>query len=300
MVGTESLQSPITWFGGKGNMVDKLLEIVPEGGAPYCEPYCGGASLFWHRPPAPVEVLNDLDGDVVNLFRCLQDEGTFRILSHRIRHTLYSRAEFLRALEILGKPDASPLDRAWAFFVKQNQGFSGVGNSPGGWGRAFTANGGVSVVTNKWMMRLSMLEDWHKRLLAVQIDCVDALKCIRYWDNPEAVFYVDPPYHPATRKDKKVYKYEADEAHYDDLMEVLLSCKGAVVLSGYDNCVASRLEAAKWASVRFQTGCFAAVRRRGTRMSGTGAAVRESPRTEVVWLNEKARRACRAGFSAVI
>lgn len=118
-------RAPVRWYGGKGRMLAKLLPVVPEGGAPYCEPYCGAASLFWRRPPAPVEVLNDLNGDLVNLFRCIQDLALFEDLKHRLTWTLYSRAEFVRALEILASDEAAGVTRAWAFFVAQNQGFAG-------------------------------------------------------------------------------------------------------------------------------------------------------------------------------
>jgi DNA adenine methylase len=66
-------------------------------------------------------------------------------------------------------------------------------------------------------MRLSMLDAFRWRLMRVQIDCVDALKCIKYLDNPRAVFYVDPPYVPDTRVrgSRNVYKHEADLAHHE-------------------------------------------------------------------------------------
>lgn len=67
----ERLRAPVQWFGGKGNMLAKLMPLVPEGGRPYCEPYMGAASLFFARDPAPVEVLNDLDQDLVESPRVL-------------------------------------------------------------------------------------------------------------------------------------------------------------------------------------------------------------------------------------
>jgi DNA adenine methylase len=284
------LRAPVQWYGGKGNMIAKLMRHVPLGGRPYCEPYMGAASLFFARPPAPVEVLNDLDGDLVNLFRCLQDKEKFPELKHRLLYTLYSRAEFERAIEILSDPSITdPVLRAWAFFVKINQGFGGiVRQPPGGWKRTFVSAGGCALTTNSWMMRLSMLDDWHLRLLRVQIDCRDALEVIRYWDNPEAVFYVDPPYHPDTRIDRNVYAVEPDHDHYVQLIETLLNCKGAVVLSGYDHPIYAPLVKAGWIVTRYKTVSHAASRARGTRMRGKGALLAHAPRTEVVWANPRA------------
>jgi DNA adenine methylase len=284
------LRAPVQWFGGKGNMIAKLMRHVPLGGRPYCEPYMGAASLFFARPPAPVEVLNDLDGDLVNLFRCLQDKETFAELKHRLLYTLYSRAEFERALEILNDSSvADPVLRAWAFFVALNQGFGGKKpSSIGDWGRTFKTTRNCADTTNEWMMRLSMLDDWHLRLLRVQIDCRDALEVIRYWDNPEAVFYVDPPYHPDTRKDKDAYAVEPDHDHYVQLVEILLNCKGAVVLSGYDHPVFAPLAEAGWTMTRYKTACHAVVHARASNVRGKGVARALAPRTEVVWANPRA------------
>jgi DNA adenine methylase len=137
-------------------------------------------------------------------------------------------------------------------------------------------------------MRLSMLEDWHRRLLRVQIDQRDALDVIRYWDTPDAVFYVDPPYHPDTRRSQADYAVEADHAHHAQLVEALLGCQGAVVLSGYDHSTYAVLAAAGWTATRYATACYAAVRGRTTGLQGTGAARAKVPRVEVVWMNPRA------------
>jgi DNA adenine methylase len=288
------LRSPIQWYGGKGNMVKKLMQHVPPGGQPYCEPYMGAASLFFSRPPAPVEVLNDLDGDLAGLFRCLQDKKTFKQLKHRIQHTLYSRAEFGRAIEILkNRGVTDQVLRAWAFFVAKNQGIGGVSKSVGNWGRAFVSNGGCAENVNKWMMRLSMLDDWHLRLLRAQIDSRDAIEVIRYWDNRDAVFYLDPPYHQDMRKSKHVYAIEPDHGHHVRLVETLLTCKGAIVLSGYDHPVYAPLAKAGWTITRYQTACHAAGRGRNSGLQGKGSAMAKAPRTEVIWANPQAVRQMR-------
>jgi DNA adenine methylase len=250
----------------------------------------GAASLFFARPPAPVEVLNDLDGDLVNLFRCLQEKDKFEELKHRLRYTLYARAEFGRAIEILkDKSITDPVLRAWAFFVAMNQGMSGCKPSGiGNWSRVFISNNGCAATTNNWIMRLSMLDDWHLRLLRAQIDSRDAIEVIRYWDNPDAVFYVDPPYHQETRKDKNIYAIEPDHSHHEQLVETLLSCKGAVALSGYDHPVYAPLLEAGWTATKYETACHAAVRTRTSGLQGKGASKDKVPRIEVVWANPKA------------
>lgn len=287
----ERLRAPFRWFGGKGHMLAKLLPLIPAAGRPYCEPYAGAASVFWSRDPAPVEVLNDLDDRIVNLFRVLQDREQFDDLKHRIMWTPYARAEFGRALDILRHGSDDPVERAWAFFVAQNQGFSGVAKTVGNWSRTFCSTAGVADVVNTWLMRLSMLDAWRWRLMRCQIDNRDALEVIRHWDSADTVFYVDPPYHRDTRKDTDVYKHECGHEHHVQLVNALLECKGAVVLSGYAHDVYKPLEAAGWERIDFETACYAAGRSRTSGLQGKGAALKKVKRVECVWRNPAAVRA---------
>jgi len=285
---TERLRAPIQYYGGKGNLLSKLLPLIPPGGAPYVEPYLGGGSVFFARDPAPVEVVNDLDNDVITLMRAFQDRTMFANLRHRLMWTPYARSEFIRAIEILNNPNSPPLDRAWAKFVGSNQGVSGVHKTGGNWGRTFISSQGCADTVNKWLMRLSMLDAWRWRLMRAQIDNRDALEVIRYWDCEDAVIYCDPPYVLDTRKDRSAYKHEASDDHHTQLVQTLLSCKGAVVLSGYDHPIYQPLADAGWDVIRIDTACHAAGRVRGSKLRGEGAAKQHVPRTEVVWRNPKA------------
>jgi len=283
---SSGMRSPIWYYGGKGNMTAKLLQLVPEGGRPYVEPYCGGASLFFAREPAPVEVLNDLNEEIVNLFRCFQDRHTFEELRHRIMYTLYARSEFIKALQV--GPDADSVKRAWATFVKFNMCISGAPESPGTWGRTFTSTRGMSARNSSWIAKLTLLDAFRWRLMMAQIDCRDAIEVIKYWDNDEAVFYIDPPYVHDTRARKSVYSIEPGIDHHRNLVETILQCKGAVVLSGYAHEVYLPLEHAGWERIDIKTSCHAAGRGRGTGMQGAGAATAKAPRVETVWRNPKA------------
>lgn len=286
MVG-ERLRAPIQYFGGKGNMTAKLLPLIPAGGQPYVEPYLGGGSMFFAREPALVEVINDLNGDIVCLMRALQDRQQFEELRHRLMWTPYARAEFARALEMRADPAVTGVDRAWATFVAFNQAISGVPKTISNWSRAFIHSGGMASTANRWIMRLAMLDAWRWRLLRCQIDSRDALEVIRYWDSPDTVFYLDPPYVQATRK-SGVYQHEADDAHHVALVETILTCQGAAVLSGYDHPIYQPLVDAGWEVTRFETACHAAGRTRGSGLQGEGAAKAKAPRTEVVWRNPRA------------
>jgi DNA adenine methylase len=278
--------APFQWAGGKGNLARWIIQYVPSGSI-YVEPFAGAASVFWHLPtPFPVEVLNDLDGDIVNLYRVLQDKAKFEKLAHRLIFTPYARAEFVRAIQMAKDPTATDIDRAWAFFVKQNQGFIGVVKTQGNWSRnIINSNNGMAHATSKWRSRLKLLSFWHERLSRVQIDCIDGIKCIKYWDTPETVFYVDPPYVPDTRKSRHLYKNEPDLAYHERLVETILAAKGKVMLSCYDHPVYASLSQAGWHKLTKETACYMASRRRGGKIRGSGAAKKYVPRTETLYLN---------------
>lgn len=271
----------VRWYGGKGNMVAKLLPLIPKSRV-YVEPYGGAASILLNRPVAPVEVYNDLDGRLTNLMRVLQSRDQFRDLLHRLKHAPYSRAEFVRAIDMQDADD--PVDRAWAFFVQLNQGFSGVTTNvtKGNWSRTFADR-----ACSAWRSRIAALRHQRERVMRVQIDQAPALDVIRYWDSADTTFYIDPPYVSEARVSgsRLVYRHEADDNHHRELVEVISNCSGRVVLSGYDSPIYAPLDDLGWRRESFAVTCSASGRVRGSRLRGTGSATRHAPRTEVVWRN---------------
>jgi len=284
---TMACPGPVRWYGGKGNMRENLLPLLPLAHL-YCEAYGGAASLMTARKPAPVEVYNDLNGDLVNLFRALQSPRRFRVLKRRLFFTPYSRQEFAEALRVLAE-ETDEDECAWAFFTAQNQGFGGLATTVGNWGRVFVSNRGMAKTSSQWLGRLGHLDAWHRRFMRVQIDQRDALDVLRYWDSPDLLFYLDPPYMAESRAkgNTKKYAHEADDAHHAALLDLLPSLRGAVVLSGYDAPLYRRLDDLGWERCEFKTVCHAAGRTRNSGLRGEGAALALVPRIEVVWRNQR-------------
>lgn len=282
------IMAPFVWVGGKGNMAKWIMQNLPLDGVKcYVEPYSGAASVFWHLPkPFPVEVLNDIDKRIVTLFRVLQSPDKFLEFRHRVLWTPYAREEIGRAIDILNNWDKhDDIQRAWAFYVAVNQSIGGtVADKQYSWGRVFISHRGMAETCCRWRGRMKYLTYWHDRLTRVQIDNRDALEAIRYWDSPETLFYVDPPYVPTTRIDKKVYASEPDEEYHIKLVDVLLQVKGQVVLSGYENPIYKRLEESGWEKLSRTTSCHAAGRVRGSKIRGLGAASKHVKRVEVMWV----------------
>jgi len=276
------IMAPVQYYGGKGHLVKRIMPYIPRGTV-YVEPFCGAASVFWHlTPPRKVEVLNDLYGELITLYRVLQDKKMFDKLAHKLCWTPYSRAEFSRALEMESN---NPVGIAWAFFVKCNQGFTGRAKSVGSWSRAFTSNRGAAQNASSFRGRLACLYQWHDRLSRVQLDNRDAIEVIEYWDSDDTVFYIDPPYMAETRLSNTEYKYEMTNADHERLIDVLLDISGQAAVSGYACPTYERLADAGWTKHEFQTSCNMVGRVRRSKLRGKGAATKQAPRTECLWVH---------------
>jgi DNA adenine methylase len=216
-----NLRTPITYWGGKQLMATKLLPMIPQHSL-YCEPFTGGAALFWAKLPSDVEVLNDLNGEVSNFYEQIRDN--YAELCHHIQNSLHSRLDYQNALHVYQRPAMfAPVKRAWAFWVLTNQGWGG---KIGTWGYGVGDNKKEAVLHRK---RESFLVDLHERLKVVQIECNDALKGIKSRDRAESFFYIDPPYFNSCMGHYDGYT----EGDFDALLTLLGSIKGKFLLSSY-------------------------------------------------------------------
>jgi DNA adenine methylase len=274
-------RAPFQWYGGKGNFFRHILPLLPMRHL-YCEPYAGSGMLLFARSAAPIEVLNDLNGDIVNLFRCLQEPERLARLRRRLRYTLYHQGEFRRALEVLAQ-SADPDLRAWAFFVGARQGFGGIFRGPGSWGYdRLNSHRGMAGVVSRWQTAQDLLPAWHERLRRVVLTQEDGVKTLRRFDCADAVFYVDPPY-PLVARRGKGYAHEMTDDQHRELVAALCDLRGAAVVSSYDNPIYRPLERAGYQRKEIRTACYAASRGRGSGLVGKGAALAKVPRAEVLY-----------------
>lgn len=272
------LRSPIRWFGGKGEMVVRLLPLLPPHSI-YVEPFGGGASLLFAKEPSPVEVYNDLDSGLVNFFRVLRDSQKFARFYHLATLTPYSREEYYFCRETWEDCE-DEVERAYRWFVVARGSFSGRFGS--GW--AYTVSASSAKQTSKWISILGMLPAIHGRMMQVQIEHDDFARIIERYDAPETLFYLDPPYIAETRRSGG-YKHEMSIDDHKRLVEMLLNIKGKALLSGYKHDIYEPLEQAGWERRDFETACHAAGRTRGTGILGQGAAKLRQARVESVWIS---------------
>jgi DNA adenine methylase len=275
------LRSPINWFGGKGNMVSKLLKFIPSHRI-YVEVFGGGASLLFAKKPSPVEVYNDIDSGLVNFFRVLRDKDKFQRFYEKVYLTPYSREEFYYC-KATWEDCEDEVERAYRWFVVARMSFSGkFGHS---WSFNVTASGrGMAKKCSTWLGVIEELPLFHERFMTVQIEHKDFRDLIKTYDTKDTFFYLDPPYVPETRKDGK-YKHEMTEKDHEDLVEILLTIKGKAMLSGYINRIYKRLEDEGWIRHDFETACHAVGRTRQTGILGNSKAIEKHKRIESIWLS---------------
>jgi DNA adenine methylase len=216
------MKTPISYYGGKQMMLSRILPLIPKHNL-YCEPFLGGAAVFFAKPKSEVEVINDLNGDVVNFYRILQTE--FPALRLLIVGTAHSRSEHRRAAYVLKNPECfSSLLRAWAFWVQTNMSFAC--KIFGGWGYEKKSGRHTRTLLTK---RMNFTRYLNNRLKAVQIESNDALYIIKVRDGADVFFYIDPPY------------FNSDCGHYggytredfERLLQLLSTIKGKFLLSSY-------------------------------------------------------------------
>jgi len=233
---SKKIPSSLAYYpGGKGMYAQRIIDILPKG-VRYLEPYCGMANVFARIKDFQIVALNDIDKIIVNIFRVLQNDNLYDKLMNRLIYTLYSQEEFKLAIDVLRKPDEhDEIEKAWAFFVTQNQGFAGIAKTYGYWGRRLDKQSIPLPIT--WQQKIANIHWWHEKLFNVYLDNRDAIDFIKFWDHEdgESVFYIDPPYMTNTAVSKEIYGNETDNVHHTNLVTTLCSLKGKGVLSCYDD-----------------------------------------------------------------
>lgn len=250
------------WPGAKWQLSKWIVNHLPRH-THYVEPYAGSLAVFFSKPPARHEVVNDLDDRLISFFRVCREQP--ETLASVLALTPWSRTEYYRSYERSDDPieDARRMAvRAW-----QAHGFKSYCRT--GWRH----NGVVSVqpITGRWSTLPRGVLDAAQRLQQAEIECKPALDVIRYYNAADVLLYVDPPYVLSTRGGRKQYAHEMTDADHVALLDALCDHRGPVVVSGYDS-VLYHERLAGW-----------------QRVTTAARADKGATRTEVLWLNEAAR-----------
>jgi DNA adenine methylase len=279
----------LRWHGGKWKLAPWIIGHFPPHRV-YVEPFGGGGSVLMRKPRCYGEVYNDLDDEVVTLFRVLRDPAQSAELERLLKLTPFARAEFNEAYQ----PCEEPVERSRRLLVRSFMGFGSNAHASqhkGHRSTGFRSNSNRSGTTpaQDWANYPDIVPAMVGRLARVVIENRDAKVVMTQHDGPDTMHYVDPPYLPETRARGnrydlawRMYRHELSREDHAELLAHLGGLVGMVVLSGYPDPL---YDDALTGWRRIETKAFA-----------DGA--RE--RTEMLWLNPACsaaldRRAAGAG-----
>ena len=178
------------WFGGKKYLAKRLIariNAIPH--RCYAEPFVGMGGVLLRKPRSHTEVINDLNGDIVNLYRVLREHP--QALRQQFDWQLSSRQEFARLTQVPAQT-LTDIQRAARFAYLQRLAFGGRPAHLATPGQMGTSPWRAARFVSARMQRL--IRAAHQRLQGVEIECLDWHTFIRRYDRPFTLFYLDPPY----------------------------------------------------------------------------------------------------------
>ena len=215
------MTSPIIpWLGGKRRLADKLFPLFPAHDC-YVEVFCGGAALYFLRQvPAPVEVINDINGDLVNLYRVVQHH--LEEFVRQFKWAISSRQVF-KWQQMTNPETLTDIQRAARFYYLQHHAFGGKVDGQN-YGTATTAP----------MVNLLRIEESlsaaHLRLASTNVENLPWQECVQRYDRQHTLFYLDPPYWQT-----EGYGVPFGFENYVEMAALMRSCKGKMMVSINDH-----------------------------------------------------------------
>lgn len=267
----------LRYHGGKWRLAPWIISHFPPHRI-YVEPFGGAASVLIRKPRAYAEVYNDLDADVVNVFRVLRDPKKAKLLAASLELTPWSRREFKDSY----LPTKDPVERARRTIVRCFMAHGSTSRRANATGFRAMAYRQRQAASQDWVNYPGVIKEFVCRLQGVSLEERPGLEIIAQQDTPATLFYVDPPYVLSTRSSTqggmksrrdRAYVVDLEDADHEVLSRVLHGVAGMVVISGY-RCTLYDALYDGWE--RFEKG---ATGDRGVR------------RTEVIWLNPSCSKA---------
>jgi len=224
------MNSLIKYFGGKGTMFNNIIKHFPpkETYNIYIEPFGGSFSIGLKKEITQVEIYNDLEKNVYSLFKVLSDKNLFTEFKNKCDLLYYNedlRSEYKKLL----KTELSIIDRATMFFYVNRTSHSGVG----GFSITAIVRRNMSKSVSDFLSAIDRLPELHQRLSNLIVTNTDGTELIKKYNQPNVLFYLDPPYEQSTRTSAR-YAVDMDRQQHIELLDCLNNSKAKILLSGYD------------------------------------------------------------------
>lgn len=254
------MKAVVKYPGSKWSIAEWIISFFPEHHS-YVEPFFGSGAVLFNKERSNIETVNDLDGNVVNLFECIREDP--EKLARSIYLTPYSRQVYEKAFQ---EVPGDRFEAALYFYIRLNMGHGFRTNGEKvGWKNDVQGRE-RSYASQNWCSLPEKVMQAAERLRGVQIDNRSAAELIPRFNHKNVLVYCDPPYMLETRHGKQ-YRCEMDTDDHEELLTLLLKHKGPVVISGYETGLYSSMLAG-WN--RYETMAYSQVC---------------SKKREVIWMN---------------
>ncbi len=228
----EAIRPVLKYPGSKWRLADWIISLMPPHKS-YLEPFFGSGAVFFRKPKSRIETINDMDGEIVNLFRCIREKP--EELERAVALTPYSRWEYEQAwnrFKAGGRCEGVEAARGTLVRYWQSHGSTVV--YKGGW-KNDVAGREYAYDVRYWRNLPGWIVAAAERLKEAQIEQMPAIELIRRFRHPDVLIYADPPYVVSTRKGRQYVVDMVEDEQHIELLETLKEHKGPVILSGYEN-----------------------------------------------------------------
>jgi DNA adenine methylase len=217
----DAVNSPLSYIGGKSKLSKTIIDMIPKHRA-YCEVFAGAGWVFFRKEPSKYEAINDLDSDLVTMYRVLQNHLDEFLKQYK--WILSSREWFedwKRQREAGGLTD---IQRAARYYYLQRLCFGGRVK-----GRTFGCGPMRGPRVN--LLRIEEeLSGVHLRLAQVTIENLPWQEFVKRYDRAETFFYLDPPYYKVP-----YYEHNLELSDYQEMATILGAVKAKFILSLNDH-----------------------------------------------------------------
>lgn len=226
------MTTALSWYGGKTLILTAILKVIETiNHNLFCDVFGGSGAVVLGKKSQKGDVYNDINSGLYNFMWVLRNQPD--ALTQVLKLTPYSKQELQACANWMTETD--PVEKARQFFVATQQSFSAKG-AQAGWSSGRVSNRGLTKQVSGWLTKVDdKLPAMIAKVRELQVDQLDFEACIDKYDAPTTLFYLDPPYLPATRAAKKVYDHEMSYAEHERLVKILSGIKGKAILSGYAN-----------------------------------------------------------------
>ena len=222
------MKSLLHYPGSKKRIAPWITGFIPPHHS-YLESYAGGAGILFAKEPSRIETINDLDGDVVNFFRVVQNRENREQLQEWLAYTPYSRQVYDESF----REPQNDIEKAGFFAVRSMQSHGFRLTEKCGWKKDVHGREAAYAV-RYWNELPEGIAEMAVRLKQVQIENRPALELIKAFNHSNVLMYLDPPYVLSTRG-RKQYRHEMSDQDHIEMCEEILQSDAKIMLSGYDN-----------------------------------------------------------------